>query len=792
MLTIRDARTNNLRGLDLDIDPRAITAVCGVSGSGKTSLVFDTIHAESQRRYLETFSPRVREQLARLPRADCERIDRLPPTIAIPQDAGPVAATQTVGDESDLADGLAIAFAACAEIFCPECGHLLTASTPASLAHRINAAPAGHRYLIGFAVAGTAAEAFPLLEAARLSRAVVGRTVRRLDGGVPGDDEGPVFGVVDRVVAGKTTTERLVESIGLAMAAGRGRCVLFSADGDEWTATRESQRLTCPDGHVELDRPTAADFRGRTSQSVCSDCRGDGCDRCGESGLATWVRTAVWSDETWAEWQTRPLVDWPADRFEAELRERLAYLTEVGLGGLSVDRSLRSLSSGQLQRLRLVRLATTGLVGSLIILDEPTAGLSELEVTPVETLIRRLHTAGNGVVLIEHRLPMLAIAHRVLELGPGPGSRGGELIYDGPPDDHAAADTPTGRAFHDQPPMITPKPAERVSVVSPVSLGAAPQAFELPIDRLTVLEGRSGAGKTRLLHSLAIAFGRPVPVAASEEPDEATVGDGAETDVRHDAQPQDIRFRSLLGEPGVQGESPIEDVVIVDQSPASLTMRSSVATASKALDDIRAVLAGVPEAKARGLTARHFSYNAPGGGRCQRCRGRGTVTVAMAHLADLPMSCPRCHGRRYEADVLTVKYRRRSIADVLAMTVEESLAFFRSEVTIHKRLQPLKDVGLGYLTLGRALPTLSGGESQRLKLASHLLATTRGRVLFLFDEPARGLHPADAVTLAASLRRLLEIGHTVVAADHSPAIRAVADYICTLSSGTIESNDLRE
>ena len=791
MLTLHAVRTNNLKKLSLAIDPLAVTAVCGVSGSGKTSLVFDTIHAESQRRYLETFSPKVREQLARLPRADCERIDHLPPTIAIPQDAGPLDARSTVGDESDLLDLLAIALERDGIAHCPQCGKALVQSTAEGVASEVAALDAGTRVLVGFPIDGTPAEAFPLLQAARLARAVVGTELVRLDDPLPAADAS-VFGVVDRVVSGKTKTTRLIESCEVAFAGGRGRLALFRQDDDGWQPTVRSQSLACPAGHIDTAPLAAADFLGRTPRSLCEACQGDACDACNGTGRSRLVRNVFWIGRTFGDWLTIPLSAWPeAIELGPEAVERLQFLRRGGLGSLSLHRRLATLSAGQLQRLRLARLATAGLVGTLVILDEPTAGLQDDDCDAIRDLIQRLHADGNGVLLIEHRLPMLAIASRVLELGPAAGAAGGEIVFDGSPDDLPAADTPTGHALRTPPSPVKPSPPEQTTVVDGLRLtDDVPASLNLAIDRLTVVTGSSGSGKTRLLHGLAAAFGKPQSPLPLDEPtaNEPDSDAPPELDVRVDAASQFALLPpELIGTPSVVGNSPIEDTVVVDRSPASNTMRSSVATASKAFDEIRAVLASVPDAKARGLTARHFSYNAPGGGRCNRCRGRGTVTVAMAHLADLPMDCPRCQGTRYEADILAVKYRRRNIAETLAMTIDEALVFFRTEVSIHRRLQPFKDAGLGYLTLGRALPTLSGGEAQRLRLATHLTATTRGRVLFLLDEPARGLHPHDAATLADSLRRLLEIGHTVVAVDSSSAIVAAADVRIEVADGQLRN-----
>ena len=733
-LELVDVRTNNLRGLTLAIDPLSITVVCGVSGSGKSSLVFDTIHAEAQRRYLETFSPRVRELFARLPRPDAERIDGVPPTIALPQDSGPAPPAATLGGETGLVELLAELFASAASFRCPECGESMVASDAESLADRIGSRSAGDRLMIGFPVDDAPAGAWSLLADARFVRGMVDGVPLRLDQPLP-PDAIRVDGIADRVVVGRTERSRMIESLQLASRAGRGRVLLFAADGGRWTSEPFVDELACPQGHVAGERPDAARFVASTGDDETAAGRIAAVAILGERQFGRLSCAAI--ADVW-EWANE--ID-PSERLRAallpELRRRLQELVRLALAERTLAVPIASLSHGERQRMRLASIVAADSVGSLIILDEPTAGLAEAEAAGVFEAVADLHRQGNGVLLVEHRLEAIGIGSRVIELGPGAGTEGGEVIFDGLPHELRESDTPTARALRG-----VPQPVARDAVPAAdltVAFASAPIAF--PRDRLTVVATTGGRGPSDL-------------IAAAARGD-SVAGDG------------------------------IEDVIVLDQSPVSQSPRSCLATATKVLDEIRALFAAVPEAKARGMTVRHFSFNAPGGGRCPQCQGRGTVQVAMAHLSDLPMDCPRCGGTRYAADVLQIKHRRRTVADVLAMTVDEALAFFRTEVSIHRRLQPVKDVGLGYLTLGRSLTTLSGGESQRLRLATHLTASTRGRVLFLLDEPSRGLHPQDAAVLADSLRRLLEVGHTVLAADHSWTLLAAADWAIELAAGEV-------
>ena len=746
MLTLTAVRTNNLKGFSVAIDPAATTVVCGLSGSGKSSLVFDTIHAESQRRYLETLSPRVREQLGQFARPDCDRIEGLPPTIALPQEMPRPFPNATVGDETELTALLADIAAESATFFCPECGETLVGADAAALATRIADNEPGTRLLIAFPIDRPPREAWPLLRDARFVRAVVDGQMVRLDEQPP--NGGGVYGVADRVVAGRTERTRLIESLQLALRAGQDRVALFTKRENRWEPSHFARGLACPNGHLHLESPTAEDLLGRTASAQCRRCEGTGCDDCDQTGLAAVFRIGTLLDRSWGEWLSQSIGSiatasfGSCDESERAIRLRTDSLTQLGLSTLTLDRPAESLSSSQLQRLKLAGLAASDLTNTLIVLDEPTSGLSADDVPNVLRTLRQLRDAGNGLLIVEHRREVVETADRVIEIGPAAGRDGGEIVFDGPPGRLAEAETATGLAFRESPSRTGQRPG---------SVMLAGDWPPIPLDALTIVRGPAASGKTRLLKELDDRFAKE---------------------------------RDRDGEAVATAEIPIEDVFLIDRRPISKTRKSCVATLTKAFDEVRALYASLPESNRRGLVAKHYSFNAPGGSRCRQCRGQGSLDVAMAAMSDLRMTCPRCSGRRYEGDVLHVKYRRRSIADVLAMTVEEALAFFRTQIAVHRRLQPVKDVGLGYLTLGRSLPTLSGGESQRLRIATHLTTSTRGRVLFLFDEPTRGLHPLDARTLAASLRRLLEIGHTVVAVDHSDAMLAAADWLIELDGET--------
>ena len=771
MIRLQNVRTNNLKGVSIELDPHGFTVLCGVSGSGKSSLAFDTLYAEGQRRYLETLSPAARAALDRFPPVEADRVEGLPPAIALRQDEDPGDRFSTVGTATDLHDLLAGVFAGAGVPHCPECGATMRAYEPADVAAVVADMPEGTRVLVGFP-AGHLGETVPriaeAMAAARLARMVVGGEVVRVEEAAGSGGEvfggevfgGEVFGVIDRVTAGRTDAARVAESADTALAAGAGTLVLMTESDGRWSPTAYSDRPACPHGHGEVPPPAAEDLSFRSPRGACPACKGTGdCVACNGTRLNPLAR-GVALGRSFGETLAGRLdaVDLPPlpgqFRYAAEAVERrVSLLTRVGLGHLSLSRSLDTLSAGERQRVRLASVLAADAVETLIVLDEPLGGLHADDVPPVAEAIRELHAAGNGVVAVDHTFALLPLAGRVIELGPGAGSAGGEVVFDGLSSDLREADTATGRAIRE---TFEPPPRPAASPGSLAFRGVSFRAvdaldFDVPLERLTVVTGRSGAGKTSLLLAAEAVARRALGLDA-------------------DARPRG----------GVEGAEVLGEVQLVPAAPPARTGRSCVATHTKAMDEVRKLLASVPEAAARGLTAKHFSFNAAGGGRCRLCQGRGEVDVPMAHLADLRMTCPQCGGGRFEPGIADVRFRRRSVVDMLAMTVSEAVSFFRTEPAIRKRLQPVRDVGLGYVTLGQPLGTLSGGEAQRLHLASHLVPTARGRVLFLLDEPARGLHPADVATLLSAISLLLDVGHTVLAAEHDLRFLAAAETVVPL------------
>lgn len=778
-MRLENIRTNNLKGFDLSVDPRQVVLLCGVSGSGKSSLAFDTIYAAGQQRFVETLSTSARELLSNMPPPEVDRIDNVPPTLALRQDDIVVDQRATVGSATDLHDLLASLFATAGTWRCPECDQPLGAATTKTVCETIADQADGATVLIGFPTAHLGAsqdEQLEMLSLARFTRAVIGGRVVKLANQQERITSGPILGLVDRVRVGKSDPSRVSESVAAAFRAGAGQCVIMVQDGsNDPGAMSFNERLSCQLGHVPEDPPDLACLLPFSPRGACNTCQGtsttgDGatCPECDGCRLGSWAGHAEYGGLRFSELVRTPIASVRTGSFldivgefegqEAveSIQRRVDALYSLGLGHLTMARGLASLSTGDRLRVRLASLWAADVVETLFVLDEPTAGLHQSEVSAVTELVKDLKDRGNGVVVIDHTPAFVSAADRVIELGPSAGRDGGEVVFDGSAEAFAQAETATAIAFRRLAELPVGKPDDEAGSVDRdvvrVRSRSASSGHSLPYGALSVVTGKTGSGKSRLLGDLAAAEVTDFEFAAEREVD------------LEEKRPAEAFAGITLVQPEIAGRQP----------------RSCLATQTKAYDEIRKLFAATPEAHARGLTARHFSFNSAGSGRCGYCSGRGFVHVDMGHLSSLKATCPRCGGLRFEADIRAIKYRRRSISDVLAMTVDEAVAYFRTEIRIRRRLQPIRDVGLGYVTLGQSLSTLSGGERQRLQLALHLGPTSRGQTLFLLDEPARGLHPDDVETLIKVFEKLIDVGHTVVVADNHPMIARAAAHVIKL------------
>jgi excinuclease ABC subunit A len=893
-IRIRGARQNNLKSLDLDLPLNALVVVTGVSGSGKSSLVFDTLYAEGQRRYVETFSPYARQFLDRMDKPLVDRIDGIPPSIAIDQTNPVRTSRSTVGTMTELNDHLKLLFARAAVPHCRGCGKPVRRDTSETILAALAAAScaAGDpRLLLTFPI--TLPKNFAEAEVKSLLAA---QGYTRIH-----EHRGDTLQVVqDRFRWSAVDLGRASEAIEAALKVGRGRLDVY-AQSDAGCVSppwRFSADLHCPDCDISYKDPSPSTFSFNSPIGACETCRGFGriigvdydlvipdaslslrggaikpwqteSNKECQTDLLKFARKrsipvdTPWRDLTelqrkwvldgegewtknvwygvrrffaWLEtkaykmhirvllsryrsytecptclgarlkpdallWRVgrpglniRELMLLPIDDcrhfFAAlalpaplddavdlllrEIRARLKYLTDVGLGYLNLDRQSRTLSGGEVQRINLTTALGTSLVSTLFVLDEPSIGLHPRDVGRIVGVMQRLRDAGNTLVVVEHDPKVMQAADRVLDIGPGPGEHGGEIVFYGPVHElERAKGSLTADYLFQRKRVETP----RAAVDSNRTNGSAAQSgvlrlegagehnlknidVEIPLRRMVCVTGVSGSGKSTLVHDVLL----PALLRAK--------GKRTDNPGRHRA----LRGAELIG-----------DVIMVDQSRIGRTTRSNPASYVGAFDPIRNVFAKLPQARERKYTAGTFSFNA-GNGRCPACGGNGFEHVEMQFLSDVYLRCPDCDGRRYRAEILECVLTRgdfppKSIADVLDLTVSEALKFFASDPEVCMRLGPLAHVGLDYLRLGQPVPTLSGGEAQRLKLAGHLAENAvreRAGSLFLFDEPTTGLHFDDVAKLLRAFRRLIDAGHSLLVIEHNLDVVRAADWVIDL------------
>ncbi|KAB7627811.1 excinuclease ABC subunit UvrA [Alkalilimnicola sp. S0819] len=915
-IRIRGARQNNLKNLDLDIPLGELVVVTGVSGSGKSSLAFDTVYSEGQRRYVETFSPYARQFLDRMDKPAVDRIEGIPPAIAIDQTNPVRSSRSTVGTMTELDDHLKLLYARAARLYCHGCGRQVQRESADSIYARLLHRAEGERAHITFRAPIPARMDEEQLRA-ELGKQGYSRIQAR---------EGDALIVVqDRLRLAAERRERLIEALETALRHGRGRLAVYPLDenrepGEPW---RFSADLHCADCDIAYAEPVPSLFSFNSPMGACESCRGfgrtmgidyrlvipDETKTLAEGaikpfqtqsnkeyqddllryarlrGVATdipwrdlpeedrdWVvrgegsrrRKVWWGVKRYFDWlesksykmhvrvqlskyrsydtcetcqgarlkpealawrlgshedsdgvlerdaRFRPAgqrlskqaflglpgltlhdvmllpiararqlfehvelpkpLDEAAEILLTEMRNRLRYLDSVGLGYLTLDRQSRTLSGGEVQRINLTTALGTSLVNTLFVLDEPSIGLHPRDMDRINQVMLRLRDAGNTLLVVEHDPAVMQAADRILDIGPGPGEHGGNIVFHDRPQalleaqDSATADYLTGRRRVGEQREAMP-PAERWLEVR----GAAEHNLKhldvsIPLNRLACLTGVSGSGKSTLMrevlfNALAKLKGHPEEPAGAHET--------------------------------IIGHEHIDDVVLVDQSAIGRTTRSNPASYVGAFDTVRKAFAAEPLSIERGYKPGTFSFNA-GNGRCPTCSGNGFEHVEMQFLSDVYIRCPDCDGTRYRPEILEVKLAPAagldappaSIADVLAMTVTEACAFFADYPELQRSLEPLQAVGLGYLTLGQPVPTLSGGEAQRLKLAGHLAKSAgkrrRQKLLFLFDEPTTGLHFQDVEVLLQAFQRLLDEGHSLLIIEHNLDLIRAADWLIDL------------
>jgi excinuclease ABC subunit A len=924
VLVVRGARTHNLKGVDLSLPHRQLIVFTGVSGSGKSSLAFDTIYAEGQRRYVESLSAYARQFLERMEKPDVDGIDGIAPAIAIRQKNSIRNPRSTVGTTTEIHDYLRLLWARVGQTICRQCGRPVERESPEAVADALLAWPEGSRLLIGFDYpvvklrlpAGPrevdvddeqgngnghgnshdqsdvlpglgAGEDDSLTETVNTLRRrgfgrllVAGKTITLDDARGHFDtlrDATSLCVIVDRVRIGSDVRTRLTDSIETAFHEGEGAALAIQvdADGSPIHTHRFSERFECRTCGIAYETPQPRLFSFNNPFGACPTCHGFGniieldmnlvvpdqarsinggaiepwtkphyrgclvqlkraarggglrldvpwrdlsdeekkfvvqgrdeyegvqgffrrlerkkykvhvrvflsryrgyltCSDCGGTRLRREARDvrvggqtidvvcALTVKEAAAFFTNLALSEKDAavaDKVLREIRRRLGFLTDVGLDYLTLDRLSSTLSGGESQRINLATSLGSALVDTLYVLDEPSIGLHPRDNLRLIAILRQLRDQGNTVLVVEHDADMIRVADQVVDLGLGAGEQGGRIIYAGAVG--GLLDDPrslTAKYLRDELAIPVPPTRRRPGVQRLRVWGATEHNLkgidvEIPLGIFTCVTGVSGSGKSTLVHDVVYAA-----IKRAKGDWDRRVG----------------AHRKL------EGAEFISDAVLVDQQPIGRTPRSNPVTYLKAFDPIRELFAATKDARSRGLTASHFSFNVPGG-RCEACEGEGVVRVEMQFLADVFVPCEQCDGKRFRPQVLEVRFKGRNVDQVLDLTVREALTFFAGAAKVVRRLQVLDEIGLGYLRLGQPATTLSGGEAQRIKIASYLGSQNGERMLYVLDEPTTGLHFDDIVKLLAAFRKLLQAGHSLLVIEHNLDVLKTADWIIDL------------
>ena len=790
-IRIHGARTHNLQNLDLALPRDHLIVVTGPSGSGKSSLAFDTIHAEGQRQYIESLSPYARQFLHQLERPDVDLIEGMQPTISIDQRAGSPNRRSTVATVTEIYDYLRLLYARLGESTCYQCGTLIRQQSLEQILETLLSRPSGTRMMILAPIIrghkGQHREAIEGIRKAGFLRA-------RIDGEMLEVNEPPellpqkvhhIEAVVDRIVIREGVEPRLAESIRLAVRHGDG-LVLASeevhsgAAQPQWRDELFSTLYSCPNCKISYEEIEPRTFSFNSPYGACPVCEGLAHVACPEchgarlrpearavrlAGKAIHEATAANVTAAYAFFQD---LTFPADRrpiaepITSEILSRLDFLGKVGLGYLTLDRPAETLSGGELQRVRLASGLGSGLIGVCYVLDEPSIGLHPRDNERLIETLEGLQARGNTVVVVEHDEAIMRRADWLIDLGPGAGRNGGQIIAEGTPAEVAANPASlTGRYLAGTERIPVPASRRPVAMTRAITLEGVTTnnlkniTAKFPLSVLICVTGVSGSGKSSLLNeTLAQALVRQLGGIA----------------------PNPGPFVSLCG------ANQIDKVVQIDQSPIGRTPRSNPATYTGIFDEIRKVFASTRDARALGYKSSRFSFNIKGG-RCGECRGQGQRRIKMNFLPDLYVPCPVCEGKRFNRQTLQICYRGLSIADVLELRVDEAVEFFQNHTAIARLLASLQEVGLGYITLGQSSTTLSGGEAQRIKLANELGCVDTGKTFYILDEPTTGLHFDDIKKLLAVLGRLVDLGNTVVVIEHNVDVMKTADWIIDLGPG---------
>ena len=854
----------------MDIPRNQLVVITGVSGSGKSSLAFDTLYAEGQRRYVESLSAYARQFLGRMQKPDVDKIEGIPPAIAIQQKVSSHNPRSTVGTSTEIYDYLKLLFARIGHTYSPVSGKEVRRKSIRDVVDAMTSQPTGTRvYLIAPIVLEnrTLQEQLDIWQSEGFSRLLDNGDVVRLGATTSqqvtanGQLKEHVYLLVDRVVVDgePATANRFADSVQTALFEGHGECGLyingnyemfserFEMDGirfiepsehlfdfnnpigacptckgfgniigidpdlvvpdktksiyDDAIAcwhgekmsvwrdrliynaakfgfpihtpffelTPEQKRLIWTgneyfrglnDFFQELEskqygkiqyRVMLARYKGKT---ICPDCNGmrlrkeAGYVRINGKNISDLCSMSVSDLSKWfADLSLNDTEQKTAEMLLHEITSRLQFMEDVGLGYLTLNRMSNTLSGGESQRICLAKSLGSSLVGSLYVLDEPSIGLHARDTERLIHVLKELRDLGNTIVVVEHDEEIIQAADYIIEIGPAAGIHGGEITYVGKPK--------VGEFVYNIP-VQRRKWNNYIEIQGACENNLKNLAVRFPLNVMTVVTGVSGSGKSTLVSKVFYPALKKYYGGMAE----------------HTGS-----FSALKGSMHLA-----TDIEFVDQNPLSRSSRSNPVTYLKAYDEIRRLFADQPLSKQLGFTASHFSFNTPGG-RCEMCQGEGTITIEMQFMADITLECEQCHGKRFKQDVLDVRYRDKSIYDILTMTINQAIDFFSEDPDcekIVKRLKPLQDVGIGYVRLGQSSSTLSGGESQRVKLASFLAQEDAQPTIFVFDEPTTGLHHKDVQVLLKALNQLISRGHTVIVIEHNPSMILAADHVIDL------------
>jgi len=880
-IVVKGAREHNLKNINVTIPRNRLVVITGLSGSGKSSLAFDTLYAEGQRRYLESLSSYARQFLEKMEKPDVDSIEGLSPTIAINQKATSHNPRSTVGTVTEIYDYMRVLFARCGEVFCTECGKRITSQTVQQITDEIMRLPEGSRIaILSPLVRGRKGEYRKLLSDLLkngFARVIVDGEMRELEDWenieLDRNKKHEIDLVVDRLLVEKDAHRRIADSVEIALRYGKGLMkVKVYHDGEE-SEEIFSEHFACPNCGISFPEITPRMFSFNNPYGACPACGGIGYLTFIDPGLVApdWSKSiqegaiVLWEEEGSHLYnrvkkqlermgiptdvpleklseEERKVVFYGKDEFEGvitflerklnseywwerdevasfmatktcpqcngdrlrkeslavkirglsigdlsrltiselkrffadlqfsgtqeaiaepllrEIRSRLAFLEEVGLDYLTLNRPASTLSGGESQRIRLATQIGSGLVGVLYVLDEPTIGLHPRDNQKLIATLKKLRDLGNTVVVVEHDEETIKSADYVIDIGPGAGENGGRIIALGTPQE--IMNNPqslTGLYLSKKREIPVPAHREKPKDAWLLIKGARANNLKnidvkIPLGLLVGITGVSGSGKSTLMEEI-------IYKALAQRLYHSKVEPG--------------KFEAMLGSEN------IDKVIVIDQSPIGRTPRSNPATYTGVFTEIRNLFAKLPESKARGYKAGRFSFNVKGG-RCEHCQGNGVIKVEMHFLPDVFVTCDQCKGKRYARETLDIKFKGKNIAEVLDMSVSEALRFFERIPTIRRKLELLERVGLGYIKLGQPATTLSGGEAQRIKLARELGKVATGRTMYLLDEPTTGLHFADVEKLLKVLMELRSKGNTVLVIEHNLDVIKSCDYLIDL------------